>query len=387
MRDVVVVKALRTPIGRFNGAFKDVSATALGSRVIAGVLRDSGIEKEAIGSVIMGNVLQAGLGQNPARQAAVGAGLPYSCVAMTINEVCGSGLKAIHLGKQAIQLGEHDIVIVGGFENMTQAPYLLDNVRSGAKYNNLSSKDSLYHDGLMDAFSNEAMGVTAQRVADLYGVSRQEQDLFALKSQKKAAFARRQGWFKREIVAVETRQGFVEADEAIREDTTIEQLSSLRPVFKQDGSVTAGNASTINDGAAALLLMARDTAEQRGITPLATLKDFVEVGIDPDIMGYAPFTAIEKLEAVSGIGRNQIDRFELNEAFASQSVAVIRDLNLAEEKVNVAGGAIALGHPIGASGARIVVSLIHELIRSETQRGMASLCIGGGLGMALMIER
>lgn len=387
MGNVVVVSAKRTPIGKFGGSLSSIAAPQLGAYAIEGALDAIGLDKEAVELVIMGNVIQAGLGQNPARQAAMAANILQHVPAFTVNEVCGSGLKAIHLGMQAIRLKEQSIVVVGGFENMSQAPYLLKNSRFGAKYNNLESVDALYHDGLMDAYNHQAMGVTAENVAEKYNISREEQDIFATLSQNKAQTALTTHRFETEIVGIETRNGSISLDEGVRFDTTQEGLARLKPAFKEQGTVTAGNASTINDGAVALVLMSEEEAKKRNLNILATLHDYVEIGNDPNYMGFAPYYAIDKLMVRNGLKVNEIDRYEINEAFASQSVAVVRNLGLDERNVNVNGGAIALGHPIGASGARIVVSLIHELMRSDLHSGVTSLCIGGGMGSALYLTR
>ncbi len=392
MEEVVIVSAARTPIGSFGGSLKNCTAVDLGKTATKAALNRAGLSPEEVDSVIFGNVLQAGIGQNTARQIAVAAGIPYEKTAMTINEVCGSGLKAIILASQAIRLGDARTVVVGGTESMSQAPYLLPNQRWGSKLGDINAIDSLVHDGLTDAFDKKHMGITAETVAERFQVSREEQDTFALHSQQKAATAQEAGYFKQEIAPViltdrKNRQTVVADDEYIRKDVTIESLSKLRPAFQKNGTVTAGNASGINDGAAALVLMPKSEAEAKGIPYLATIKGYAETGIDPAIMGYAPYYAIKQALEKTGLRAEDIDLFELNEAFASQSIAVVRDLGLPEEKINISGGAIALGHPIGASGSRILVTLLHALERTDTKLGLASLCIGGGMGIAMIVER
>jgi acetyl-CoA C-acetyltransferase len=392
MEEIVIVSAARTPIGSFGGSLKNCTAVDLGRTATEAALKRAGLSPDAVDSVIFGNVLQAGVGQNTARQIAVAAGIPYEKTAMTINEVCGSGLKSVILGSQTIRLGDAKIVIVGGTESMSQAPYLLPNQRWGSKLGDISAIDSLVHDGLTDAFDQQHMGITAETVAERFQVSREEQDAFALRSQQKAAVAQDAGYFKQEIAPViltdrKNQQTIVAEDEYIRKDATNEKLSKLRPAFQKNGTVTAGNSSGINDGAAALVLMAKSEAEAKGIPYLATIKGYAETGIDPAIMGYAPYYAIKQVLSKTGLRAENIDLFELNEAFASQSIAVSRDLGLPEEKVNISGGAIALGHPIGASGSRILVTLLHALERTELNIGLASMCIGGGMGIAMVIER
>ncbi len=391
LQDVVIVSATRTPIGKFGGSLKDISAVELGSLVTSEAIKQAGLKKESIDQVIFGNVLQAGLGQNPARQIALKAHLPLTTTAMTINEVCGSGLKAVMLGVQAIRLGDSQIVVAGGCENMSQAPHLF-NQRFGVKAGPVTMVDSLFHDGLTDAFSHESMGITAEKVAEIYHISRKEQDEYALSSQMRATQAQIDGHFKKEItpVTIPQRQGediIFSDDEFIRPTTTTESLATLRPAFQKDGSVTAGNSSGINDGAAAVVLMSRKKAEQLGIDILATITHYAEIGIDPNIMGVSPIDAINTLLHKSNKTIKDIDLFEINEAFAAQSIAVKNTLKIPDQKINVNGGAIALGHPIGASGTRILVTLLHELIRQNKKTGIASLCIGGGLGVSLLITR
>lgn len=387
MRDVVIVGAARTAIGKFGGSLIGTTAVEIGTAVIKEAMNRARIKPEDVDYVVMGNVIQSGLGQNPARQASVHAGIPYSTPAMTINEMCGSGMKSIHLGMQSILLGESDIAVVGGFENLSQAPHIVKNGRFGSKMRNLETQDTITVDGFTDAFTQELMGMTAEHVADQFNVTREDQDAFALESQLRASKAQREGIFKAEIVPVETKKGIFEEDEYIRHNSTLEGLQKLKPSFREGGSVTAGNASGVNDGAAALVIMSREKAEAMNLEILATINGFAEIGMDPSIMGYAPYLAVSKLVEKTKIDLNSVDRFELNEAFAAQSLAVIRDLNIDANKVNVNGGAISLGHPIGASGARIMVTLIYEMIRSDSKRGVASLCIGGGMGVAMLLDR
>ncbi|WP_018661706.1 acetyl-CoA C-acetyltransferase [Heyndrickxia acidiproducens] len=391
MEEVVIISAVRTPIGKFGGSLKEVSAVDLGVRTVKEAIRRANLSSGEINQVIFGNVLQSGLGQNPARQIAVKAGIPFEAPAMTINEVCGSGLKAVILGYQQIQLGEADIVVAGGTENMSQAPYLLPSHRWGNKSGHTSLIDSMLRDGLTDAFGNIHMGITAENVANHFGISRLEQDRFALNSQEKASKARKSGKFRDEIIPVQlkTRRGreiVFEEDEHIRDGLSLDDLLKMRPAFAEDGTVTAGNASGINDCAAALVLMKKSAAEARNIPYFAVIKGYAEIGTDPSLMGFAPYYALKKLVDKTGIPLEKIDLFELNEAFASQSLAVIRELGLNVEKINVNGGAIALGHPIGASGARILVTLLHEMRRRESRYGVASLCVGGGIGISLLVE-
>ncbi|CAM4264798.1 acetyl-CoA C-acetyltransferase [Erysipelothrix aquatica] len=387
MRDVVIVGAARTAIGKFGGSLIGTTAVEIGTAVIKEAMNRARIKPEDVDYVVMGNVIQSGLGQNPARQASVHAGIPYSTPAMTINEMCGSGMKSIHLGMQSILLGESDIAVVGGFENLSQAPHIVKNGRFGSKMRNLETQDTITVDGFTDAFTQELMGMTAEHVADQFNVTREDQDAFALESQLRASKAQREGIFKAEIVPVETKKGIFEEDEYIRHNSTLEGLQKLKPSFREGGSVTAGNASGVNDGAAALVIMSREKAEAMNLEILATINGFAEIGMDPSIMGYAPYLAVSKLVEKTKIDLNSVDRFELNEAFAAQSLAVIRDLNIDANKVNVNGGAISLGHPIGASGARIMVTLIYEMLRSDSKRGVASLCIGGGMGVAMLLDR
>ena len=389
--DIVIISATRTAIGKFGGQFSSISAVELGTAAAKSAIQKGNIDPTLIDTVIFGQVLQAGLGQNPARQVALNSGLSHTSTALTVNEVCGSGLKSILLAAQAIRLGDAKIVLAGGMENMSLAPHLLPN-RFATKNGNCTMIDALFHDGLTDAFSNEAMGITAENLVEKYGFTREQLDEFAAQSQQKAYQAQQNGAFDKEITPIEipnkkTKQlVIIDKDESIRPETTVESLSALRPVFKTDGVVTAGNSSGINDGAAALILTTREVANTLNLPILATLTGYAEAGVDPSIMGIGPVPAIEKLIQRTHIPLDRVDLFELNEAFAAQSLAVIKDLKINPEKVNVNGGAIALGHPIGASGARIVVTLIHALQQRQLQTGIASLCVGGGMGVALSLK-
>jgi acetyl-CoA C-acetyltransferase len=389
--EAVIVSAVRTAIGSFNGSLKDVSAPDLGAIAIKGALEKAGVKPEQIDEVILGNVLQAGLGQNPARQAALKAGLPESVSAMTINKVCGSGLKAVHLAAQAIMAGDAEAVIAGGMENMSQAPYILKNARNGFKMGDQKLVDSMISDGLWCAFNDYHMGVTAENLCTRYDLTREEQDEFAAGSQEKAARAIEEGKFKDEIVPVEIpqRKGdpiVFDTDEYPKKGTTSEKLGGLRPAFKKDGSVTAGNASGINDGAAVLLVMSKKKAEELGLKPLVTIKGNASAGVDPSIMGIGPVAAVKKALEKAAVSMDELELIEANEAFAAQSLAVDRELRFNKEILNVNGGAIALGHPIGASGARILVTLIHEMQKRQAKKGLATLCIGGGQGVATVVE-
>jgi len=387
MEEVVIVSAVRTPIGKFGRSLQAVTATELGTIAAKAAIHRSGLDPKMIQQTIFGTVLQAGLGQNVARQIELNAGLPTSSTAMTVNQVCGSSLKAIRLGQSAILMGDADVVLVGGTESMSQAPYLNAQTRSGHKFGDVTLTDSLAQDGLTDAFSGEPMGITAENVAQKFHISREEQDAFALKSQEKAVRAQAEHRFDAEITPVTVAGQTITQDEAVRANTSAAKLAALRPSFKTDGTVTAGNAAGLNDGAAAMILMRKSTAIANNVPYLATLKGYQEVGIDPDIMGYAPVEAIQKVLAGQHLTVADVDRYELNEAFAAQSVAVVRDLQLPADKLNVNGGSIALGHPLGASGTRIVVTLLHELQHSQQSRGVAAMCIGGGMGIALLLER
>jgi acetyl-CoA C-acetyltransferase len=389
--EVVIVGAVRTALGSFNGSLKNISAPELGATVIRGALEQAGVKPEQVDEVILGNVLQAGLGQNPARQAAIAAGIPESVSSMTINKVCGSGLKAVHLATQAILAGDAEIVVAGGMENMSQAPYLLKNAREGFKMGDQKLVDTLTSDGLTCVFNQYHMGMTAENLADKYSITREEQDQFSAWSQEKAAKAIEAGKFIDEIVPViiPQRKGdpiVFDSDEYPKKGTTAEKLAGLRPAFKKDGSVTAGNASGINDGAAAVVVMSRRKAEELGLKPLVTIKGNASAGVDPSIMGIGPVPAVKKVLEKTSISVEELDLIEANEAFAAQSLAVDRELHFNKEILNVNGGAIALGHPIGASGARILVTLIHEMKRRNARVGLATLCIGGGQGVATVVE-
>ncbi|MGZ4030555.1 MAG: acetyl-CoA C-acetyltransferase [Tumebacillaceae bacterium] len=391
-RDAVIVSAVRTAIGNFQGALAGVSAPQLGAIVLKEALSRAGVSADQVDEVIMGNVLQAGLGQNPARQAAIKAELPNTIASMTINKVCGSGLKAVMLAAQAIKAGDADVILAGGMENMSQAPYLLEGARTGYRMGDQKVVDTMIRDGLWCAFDDTHMGITAENVAERYGLTREEQDEFAAWSQAKAAQAQTAERFKDEIVPVVIPQRKGDAivfdrDEFPRASTTADTLAKLRPAFKKDGTVTAGNASGINDGAAALLIMSREKAEALGLKVLGTVTAYASAGLDPNVMGLGPIYATKKVLERAGITMDDIDLIEANEAFAAQSLAVGRDLNIPREKLNVNGGAIALGHPIGASGARVLVSLLHEMEKQDAKRGLATLCIGGGQGVALVVER
>lgn len=389
--DVVIVSASRTAIGSFGGTLSSVSAPQLGAIVIKDVLNKANVKVEDVDEVIMGNVLQAGLGQNPARQAAIHAGLPNHIPAMTINKVCGSGLKAVHLAMQAIIAGDADVIIAGGMENMSQAPYLSMDARNGMRMGDKKLVDSMIKDGLWCAFNDYHMGITAENIVDQFGLTREEQDEFSAESQKRAAAAIEAGKFKDEIVPVEVpqRKGepiVFDTDEYVRAGTTVDQLAKLRPAFKKDGSVTAGNASGINDGAAAVLVMSRKKAEELGVKPLVTVVANASAALDPSVMGLGPVPSTKKALEKADLSIHDIDLIEANEAFAAQSLAVVKELELDTEKVNVNGGAIALGHPIGASGTRILVTLIHEMKRRNDTYGLATLCIGGGQGVATIVK-
>ncbi|HDE4179394.1 TPA: acetyl-CoA C-acetyltransferase [Staphylococcus aureus] len=391
MTRVVLAAAYRTPIGVFGGAFKDVPAYDLGATLIEHIIKETGLNPSEIDEVIIGNVLQAGQGQNPARIAAMKGGLPETVPAFTVNKVCGSGLKSIQLAYQSIVTGENDIVLAGGMENMSQSPMLVNNSRFGFKMGHQSMVDSMLYDGLTDVFNQYHMGITAENLVEQYGISREEQDTFAVNSQHKAVRAQQNGEFDSEIVPVSIpqRKGepiLVTKDEGVRENVSVEKLSRLRPAFKKDGTVTAGNASGINDGAAMMLVMSEDKAKELNIEPLAVLDGFGSHGVDPSIMGIAPVGAVEKALKRSKKELSDIDVFELNEAFAAQLLAVDRELKLPPEKVNVKGGAIALGHPIGASGARVLVTLLHQL-NDEVETGLTSLCIGGGQAIAAVVSK
>ncbi|WP_273861129.1 acetyl-CoA C-acetyltransferase [Pseudomonas sp. LA5] len=392
MQDVVIVAATRTAVGSFQGSLANVPAVELGATVIRALLEQTGVAPAQVDEVILGQVLTAGAGQNPARQAAVKAGLPHEVPALTLNKVCGSGLKAVQLAVQAIRCGDAEIVIAGGMENMSLAPYVLPKVRTGLRLGHAELVDSMLSDGLWDAFNDYHMGQTAENLVQKYQLSREAQDAFAARSQQRAAAAVESGRFREEItpVAIPQRKGeplLFDTDEGIRADTTAEGLARLRPAFAKDGSVTAGNASSLNDGAAAVLVMSAARAAALGLTPLAHVAAYASAGVDPAIMGIGPVSATRKTLEKAGWQLADLDLIEANEAFAAQALAVGQELGWDDEKVNVNGGAIALGHPIGASGCRVLVTLLHELRRREGRRGLATLCIGGGQGVALAVER
>ena len=392
MKEVVIVSAARTPIGSFGGALKGIPTRKLGAIAIKGAVERAGIKPEMVEEVIMGAVLQGGLGQNVARQMTLDAGLPIETPAMTINKVCGSGLRAVELAAQIIKAGDADIIVAGGTENMSLAPYVLPAGRWGARMNNAQMVDMMVNDGLWDAFNGYHMGITAENVAEQWGITREELDEFSVISQNRAEEAIKAGKFKDEIVPVEIpqRKGdpiVFDTDEFPKFGTTIDKVAKLKPAFKKDGIVTAANASGINDAGAAVVVMSKEKAEELGIKPLCTIKSYASAGVDPSIMGVGPVPASRKALDKAGLTIEDIDLVEANEAFAAQSLAVRKDLNLDPEKTNVNGGAIAIGHPIGASGCRILITLIYEMMRRDSKYGLATLCIGGGMGTALIVER
>ena len=390
MSDIVITAAKRTPVGSFLGAFSSAPAHVLGQTAIQAALEQAGVSAEEVDEVILGHVLTAGLGQNPARQAAVAAGIPVDRTAFAINQVCGSGLRAVALAAQAIALGDARIMVAGGQENMSLAPHA-QFLRAGQKMGNVSLIDTMIVDGLTDAFNGYHMGITAENLAEKYQISREAQDAFAVASQNKASAARSSGRFKDEItpVTVKGRKGdtIVDTDEYIRDGATIEAMSGLKPAFKKDGSVTAGNASGLNDGAAALVLMTADEAAKRGATILGRIAGFATCGVDPSIMGIGPAPASRKALSKAGWSVADLDLIEANEAFAAQALSVSQELGFDPDKVNVNGGAIAIGHPIGASGARVLTTLLYEMGKRDAKKGLATLCIGGGMGVAMCIER
>ena len=391
MNDVVIVAALRSAVGKFGGSIAKMPASELGAQIIKALLARTGVEPSQIAEVILGQALTAGVGQNPARQTQIRSGIPDRVPAMTVGKVCGSGLKAVHLAAQAIKCGDADIVIAGGQENMSAAPHVLNGSRDGFRMGDAKLVDSMIVDGLWDAYNNYHMGTTAENVAKQFDISRREQDEFAAASQQKAEAAQKAGKFKTEIAAVEvvSKKGTVvfDADEYIRYGTTAEALGELKPAFGKDGSVTAGNASGINDGAAAVMVMSDRRANELGLKPLARIKAYSSAGVDPKIMGMGPVPASQLCLTKAGWTHRELDLMEVNEAFAAQAIAVNRQMGWDTSKINVNGGAIAIGHPIGASGCRILVTLLHEMIRRDAKKGLASLCIGGGMGVAIAIER
>lgn len=391
MQDVVIVAAGRTAVGKFGGSLAKVPASELGATVIKALLAKTGLQGEQISEVLLGQVLTAGVGQNPARQAVIKAGLPDIVPAMTINKVCGSGLKATHLAAQAIKAGDADIIIAGGQENMSASPHVLQGSRDGFRMGDAKLVDTMIVDGLWDVYNQYHMGITAENVAKKYGITREEQDVFAVASQNKAEAAQAAGKFKDEIIPVEiaSKKGTVvfDTDEFIKPGVTIDTLNTLRPAFDKAGTVTAGNASGINDGAAAVVMMSAQKAQELGLPVLARIKAYASAGIDPTIMGMGPVPAVKRCLQKAGWTHEEVDLMEINEAFAAQAIGVNKEMGWDTSKINVNGGAIAIGHPIGASGCRILVTLIHEMIRRDAKKGLASLCIGGGMGVALAIER
>jgi acetyl-CoA C-acetyltransferase len=391
MNEVVIVAAGRTAVGKFGGTLAKIAAADLGAHVIKNLLAKTGIAPEAVSEVILGQVLTAGVGQNPARQAVIKAGLPDMVPGMTINKVCGSGLKATHLAAQAILCGDAEIVIAGGQENMSASPHVLNGSRDGFRMGDAKLVDTMIVDGLWDVYNQYHMGITAENVAKKYGISRQEQDEFAAASQNKAEAAQNAGKFKDEIIPLEipSKKGAIvfDTDEFIKPGVTADALGALRPAFDKNGTVTAGNASGINDGAAAVIMMSAKKADQLGLKPLARIKAYSSAGVDPTIMGMGPVPASQLCLKKAGWTHNDVDLMEINEAFAAQAIGVNKEMGWDTSKINVNGGAIAIGHPIGASGCRILVTLLHEMIRRDAKRGLASLCIGGGMGVALAVER
>ncbi len=391
MEEVVIVAAARTGVGKFGGTLAKIPAAELGAHVIKGLVQRTGIDPRLINEVIMGQVLTAGVGQNPARQAVIKSGLPDMIPGITINKVCGSGLKATHLAAQALMCGDADIIIAGGQENMSASPHVLNNSRDGFRMGDAKLVDTMIVDGLWDVYNQYHMGITAENVAKKHNVSRAEQDEFAVASQQKAEAAQKAGKFKDEILPLEiaSKKGSVvfDSDEYIKAGTTIDALSSLRPAFNKEGTVTAGNASGINDGAAAVMMMTAKKAKELGLKPLAKIAGYASAGLDPTIMGMGPVPASQRCLQKAGWTHKDLDLLEINEAFAAQAIAVNKEMGWDTSKINVNGGAIAIGHPIGASGCRILVTLIHEMIRRDARKGLASLCIGGGMGVALAVER
>ncbi len=392
MQEVVIVAATRTAIGSFQGSLSALPAHELGAAVIRSLLQQTGLDPARVDEVILGQTLTAGAGQNPARQASIAAGLPNSVPAMTVNKVCGSGLKALHLAAQAIRCGDADVIIAGGQESMSLAPYVMPGARTGLRMGHAKLIDSMIQDGLWDAFNDYHMGITAENLVEKYGLSREEQDAFAAESQRKTTEAIEAGRFKAEITAIEIpqRKGAplrFDTDEQPRAGTTAESLAKLKPAFKKDGSVTAGNASTLNDGAAAVLLMSATKAAELGLPVLARIAAYANAGVDPAIMGIGPVSATHRCLEKAGWQLADLDLIEANEAFAAQALSVGKELGWDASKVNVNGGAIALGHPIGASGCRVLVTLLHEMLRRDAKKGLATLCIGGGQGVALALQR
>lgn len=387
---IVIVSAKRTPIGKINGTLASLTSVDLGTIAAKATIKASGINPKQINQVIFGNVIQAGGGQNVARQIELNAGIPNTATASTINQVCGSGMKAVRLGQSAIQMGDADVILVGGTESMSNAPYLNANERKGHKFGPVTLEDSIQKDGLNDARTGKPMGITAENVADRFHISRTEQDAFALQSHQKASAAQQNGYFNEEMIPIEIKKKrgntVVDKDEGVRFDTSMEQLKKLKPSFKENGTVTAGNAASLNDGASAILIMKQSKANELGLTPIAELGAYAEAGCDPEIMGYAPYYAVNKLLKQTGQSISDFDLFELNEAFASQSLAVARDLHIPDDRLNITGGAVSMGHPLGDSGSRILITLINNLKRTGKSNGLATLCIGGGMGMAMTVH-
>ncbi|MGF2384935.1 thiolase family protein [Lentilactobacillus otakiensis] len=392
MEKIVIIDAKRSAIGKLNGSLSSLTAEQLGSTITRAILNETKLPADKIDQVIFGNAIQAGNGQNIARQIELNSNIPESKTAFTVNQVCGSGLQAIHQAQSALLLGEAQTIIAGGTESMSNVPYLNMSQRKSTKFGPVTLYDGLQHDGLNDSQTDEPMGMTAENVADQYHVSRQVQDEFALQSHQRAVEATKNNYFTDEIVPIEIKQRksknsqLITRDESIRSDTSLEKLAKLHPAFKHNGTVTAGNSAPLNDGASALMMMTETRAEQLGLTPMAEVLGYAECGIDPNVMGYAPYLAINKLVSQLKMAVNDIDLYEINEAFASQSVAVVRDLGISMDRVNISGGAIALGHPLGDSGARIVTTLLHNLKRTNQEYGIAALCMGGGMGSALAIK-
>ena len=388
--DVVITSALRTPIGRYKGSLKNLSASKLGSIVIKEVIYNSKLDVEEIDEVIMGHVLTSGLGQNPARQASIGAGIPVSKPAHIVNQVCGSGLRSVVSGYQSISLGENQIIVAGGQENMSRATHAIY-YREDKKFSEKELVDTMMKDGLLDSFNDYHMGVTAENVAEKYKISRDQQDNFSLNSQKKTEKAYNENKFKDELIKLqiedENKKFIFEKDEHPRENLNLDDLKKLKTVFKENGTVTPGNSSGINDGAAALVLMSREQADKKFLEPMVKIKSWATCGVEPSLMGLGPIPSIQEALSKANWKMDEVDLFEINEAFAAQSIAVIKELKIPDQKVNVNGGAIALGHPIGASGSRILITLIHEMIKQDKKKGCAALCIGGGMGIAMCIER
>ncbi|HEX4020724.1 MAG TPA: acetyl-CoA C-acetyltransferase [Acidobacteriaceae bacterium] len=394
MEDIVIVSGVRTPVGKFLGSLSDFSAPQLGAMVVREVVKRAGIDPAQVDECIMGNVVTAGLGQNPGRQAAIFGGLPPEVSAMTINKVCGSGLKAVALAAQAIQTGNAEIVVAGGMESMTNAPYLLPQGRKGFRMGDSKAVDSMVYDGLWDIYNDYHMGVTGENVADKHHITREQQDEYALNSHRRAAAAQKEGRFASQMLPVEIpakKKGapstFFDYDESVRPDASIEALRALKPAFKKDGTVTAGNAPGVNDSAAAVVVMSAKKAASLGLNPLVHIRAQATSGVDPKWVMLAPVTGVQKLLARAGWQRDEVDLFELNEAFAVQALGVMLELGLDANKVNVNGGAVAIGHPIGASGARVLVTLIYEMMRRDVKKGVAALCLGGGNSVAMAIER